>query len=667
MFSIRSVLFFLAVVGAFFTGYSQDNKQQALDYLKLAEEMEAGSQADDDIREVLVMAANLDPDNLRANFEAGYYHLRTVGKDLAGQYFLRVYQRDPNYRFDLEYWIAQSYQYGLEFDRAIEYYNRYISRFNSKPNYQGKDKVALELAERNIFECENGKEFVQFPRNYSIVNIGNQINSEWDDYAPVLNENEDEIIFTTRRRDGNLNQNVYEDNKPWEDIFVSKKVNGQWQPATNIGPRVNSIYHDSNLALSADGNTLFVHKDDNGGDIYFIKRQPDGSWGAPQPLPGMVNSSYAEKSVSISQDEKTLYFSSNRPGGYGELDIYKATVNSSGQWVDVKNLGPKVNTPYDDDGPFIDYDGKTLYFSSKGHKGMGGFDIFVSVFDEETNEWSDAVNLGYPINTPDNDIYFVSTKDGKRAYYSSVREDGLGYDDIYVITIPEPIIAKQPTTTTTPTDTPPKTLQPLTYTVTVMDASTREPISARVRLQGLRDNVIVPSSGRGTGVTEFSITASEAKDYRLSVEQEGYMFVTQNIRLEGASEQPKSLARTVELRKVQTGAVSVLRNIYFDFDKATFKNGSYDELNKLERMMAQNPSMRVEIAGHTDYVGTAAYNMTLSQRRAEAVKDFLTKKGIDARRIEAKGYGKTRPLVSNDDEEEGRELNRRVEFKVISN
>lgn len=659
MYSIRGILLFFAVTGSFLTSYSQDNKQQALDYLKLAEDMRDGSQADNDIREVLVLAANLDPQNMKANFEAGRYHLRTIGKDLAGQYFMRVYERDKNYRFDTEYWIGQSYQYGLQFDKAIQYYNLYVSRLNNKPNYQGLDRIALEQVERNIFECENGKEFVNSPKNYSIVNLGSEINSEWDDYAPVLNENEDEIIFTTRRRDGNLNQNVYEDNKPWEDIFTSKKVNGKWQPAVNIGPNINSIYHDSNLALSADGKTLFVHKDENGGDIYFIKKRADGSWDQPLPLPGVVNSSYAEKSVSISSDEKTLYFSSNRPGGLGELDIYKATKNSSGQWVDVKNLGPTINTPLDDDGPFIDYEGKTLYFSSKGRKGMGGFDIFKSVLDPVKGEWTEAENMGYPVNTSDNDIYFVTSKDGKRAYYSSVRGDGLGYDDIYVITISEPPVAA--------TKPDAKPVQSLIYTVNVVDATTKQPVDARVKLEGLRDNVIVASSGKGAGVTEFSIKATEAKDYRLSVENEGYMFVTQNIRLDGASEQAKLLTRTVELRKIQTGVVSILRNIYFDFDKATFQQESFVELNKLERMMSQNPNMKVEIAGHTDYVGTAAYNMTLSKRRAEAVKDFLTKKGIDSRRITALGFGKTRPLVSNDDEEGGRELNRRVEFKVISN
>lgn len=662
MFSIRYVLVFLAVAGTFVISYSQDNKQQAQDYLKLAEEMREGSQADNDIRGVLVIGADLDPENLTINFEAGRYHLMTIQKDLAVQYFMRVYEQDPNYRFHIEYLIGQSYQYGLQFDKAIEFYNRYKDRFNKRPNYQGRDRVDLATVDKNIEECENGKLFVSSPKNYSIVNISRDINSEWDDYAPVLNAAEDEIIFTSRRRDGNLNQNVDTDNKPFEDIFISKKVNGVWQPAENIGPVVNSIYHDSNLAFSADGQTLFIYKTDNGGDIYYADRKADGSWGAPVPLPGIINSSFEEKSITISPDEKTLYFSSNRPGGFGGLDIYKATLDSKGEWSSVKNLGPKINTPADDDGPFIDYDGKTLYFSSKGRKGMGGFDIYKSVFDEATNEWSEPENMGYPINTPDNDIFFVSTKDGKRAYYSSVREDGLGYDDIYMITIPDQPVAKKD-----PDPVVAKSTVPLRYVVNAVDAQSKQPVDARIRLEGLRDNIIVPSSPKETGKVEFRISEAEAKDYRLSVESEGYMFVNQNVRLDGASDQDREVTRTVELRKLQTGMVSILRNLYFDFDKATFKQESYNELNKLERMMQQNPGMKVEIAGHTDNIGTAAYNMTLSQRRAEAVKDFLTKKGIDARRITAVGFGKTKPLASNDDEEEGRELNRRVEFKVISN
>lgn len=683
MYSIRCVLIFLAVAGLFLPGYSQEpsNKQQAEEYLLQAELIMEATKAMDEARDLLVTAANLDPENLKANFEAGYMHIHTIGKDLGVKYLMRVYDIDPNYRFDLEYWIARSYQYGLEFDKAIDFYNRYKEKLAKRPNYQGKDRIVAAAVDRGIFECENGKQYVASPANYSIVNIGSEINSEMDDYAPVFNENEDEIVFTSRRRDGNLNADVFEDNKPYEDIFVSKKVNGKWSPAENIGTVINNAYHNSDVALSADGNTLFIYTDDGGGDILYSERQTNGTWGEPKPLPGIINSSYEEKSISISKDEKTLYFSSNRPGGFGGLDIYKATKDLKGEWSIVKSLGSKINTEFDDDGPFIDYDGKTLYFSSKGRKGMGGFDIYKSVFDASTNEWSEPENLGYPINTPDNDIYYVSTSGGKRAYYSSVREDGLGYDDIYMITIPDQPIAKnpepvkepepekqpEPEPEKEPVKEPVKTMVPMRYVVQVVDADGKQPLSAKVKLQGMRDNVMVGSTATGEGTFEFSIAATGSKDYRLSVEAEGFMFVNQTVKLEGASEQEKVVTRTIEMRKLQTGMVSILRNIYFDFDKATFKQDSYNELNKLERMMQQNPAMQVEIAGHTDVVGTKNYNLFLSRKRAEAVKDFLTKKGVDSRRIKAVGYGATKPLASNDDEDEGRELNRRVEFKVTGN
>jgi outer membrane protein OmpA-like peptidoglycan-associated protein len=201
----------------------------------------------------------------------------------------------------------------------------------------------------------------------------------------------------------------------------------------------------------------------------------------------------------------------------------------------------------------------------------------------------------------------------------------------------------------------------------VVDAEGKTPLSAKVRLQGQRDNVIVASNSTGPGVYEFKITNPSSKDYRLSVELDGYVFLNQNLKIQGATDKEKTLTRTIEMRKLAVGVTSVLRNIYFDYDKARFKTESYTELNKLETMLRQNNSMKVEISGHTDAYGTWDYNKNLSQKRAEAVKDYLTKKGIDPRRIKAIGYGETKPLVSNDDEDDGREINRRVEFKVLSN
>ena len=714
MYSIGRVLVFLLLFLVTFTSaFSQEqDPDQARDYMEVAEGMIEGSMAFNDVREIVVVAADLDTTFLKANFQAGELHLLTIGKDLAVKYFLRVYRQDPAYRFDIEFWIAKSYQMGLEFDKAIDFYTRYKDRLSKKPNYQGKDKVDLSEVNRAIFECENGKEFVAHPGNFSIVNIGREINSPDEDYAPVFNEREDQIVFTSRRREDNLNENVYEDNKPYEDIYIAYKKGGTWQQAKNMGPPINTIYHESNLALSADGSTLFIYNDDNGGDIYFSEKQADGTWGPRTPLPGIINSSYEEKSITISKDEKTLYFTSNRPGGFGGIDLYKATLDSKGTWSNVRNLGAKINTEFDEEGPFIDYDGVTLYFSSKGHKGMGGHDIYRATFNPQANDWSEPENMGYPINTPDDDVFFVASQDGKHAYYSSVRDDGMGYTDIYVITVPEglkethtvastePVVEKpveqkpveqkpveqkpveqkpveqkpveqkpveQKPVEQKPVEKPKKVIKPTYYVVTVLDADTKSPMSAKVRMQGLRDNVIVPATTTEEGVYSFTITSEKAKDYRLSVELEGYAFQNQTVKIQGATEEEKTLTRTIEMRKLVVGLTGILRNIYFDFDKATFKDESYNELNKLERMMKENQALTVQISGHTDNFGPKHYNQYLSRKRAEAVKDFLTKKGIDSRRVQAVGYGESKPLATNDDENEGRELNRRVEFTVIKN
>src|SRR5690606_5871836 len=258
-------------------------------------------------------------------------------------------------------------------------------------------------------------------------------------------------------------------------------------------------------------------------------------------------------------------------------------------------------------------------------------------------------------------------------YYSSVREDGLGYTDIYLVTTPEgvkdqeAVLAEESDPEVEPEPEPrtPVNRKPLRYVVTVVDAKSQTPVTAKVALQGLRDNVVVGSRQASPGVYEFNITHPDPKDYRLSVEKEGYAFINQQINLPGTASGDEVRYRTVTLQPLNVGTRSILRNIYFDYDKATFRTESYTELNDLVTMLRQNPAVKVEISGHTDTWGHWRYNRTLSQRRAGAVKDYLTAKGIDPRRIRAVGYGESRPIASNDDEKDGRELNRRVEFVVL--
>ncbi len=664
MYSIRRVLIFLTVFAAIvhLASAQQQDKAQSKLYMEQADLVMADTKAMDDARDIMVIAADFDTTNVQANFEAGHMHLATIKKDFAVKYFLRIYRQNPDFRFDLMYWIGQAYQYGMDFNNAASYYGRYRDKLTKNPGYQGKNKVELKDVERRLAECKNGKEFVASPKNYAIVNIGKEINSEFDDYGPVFSENENEIIFTTRRRDGNTNENVADDNKPYEDIFTATRSGGAWAKAKNIGAPVNTKFNDSNLALSPDGNTLFLYKDEGNGDIYFSQRRKDGAWGAPEALPGLINSTFRESSITITKEGDRLYFASERPGGYGGSDIYVCTKDANGEWSRVKNMGAVINTELDEDAPFIDYDGKTFYFSSQGGKSMGGFDIFKSKqLNAEKNEWGTPENLGYPINTPDDDVFYVITKDGKRGYYATVRDDGLGYSDIYMITVPEEK-KKEPEVTKEP-----EPAKPNKYIVVVVDAENQSPLEAKVKLQGVKDKMVIGMTNQSKGTYEFSITAAEAKDYQLSVEREGYAFVNQPVKIEGTAGDSDPVTNTIEMKKLVVGVTKVLRNIYFDFGKASFKQDSYAELNKLESMMKQNGGVRVEIAGHTDNIGSKDFNKLLSQQRANAVRGFLTSKGVDPRRVTAMGYGEEKPLSSNDDEKEGRELNRRVEFKVTGN
>ena len=657
-----------------------ENKELAKQFVEIADEIYFEQKAVVIANEQYVAAAGMDPDNIKANYMAGKTYIESVNRDRSAKYFLRAYEIDPGYRFDLLYYVGKGYQYGMDFDNALEYYNRYKDKLLKEKNYRGQDVVPLSEVERNIYECENGKEFTANPANFSIVNIGKAINSDLMDYGPVLNADEDVLIFTSRRRDGNVNEDVADDNFSYEDIYISKKVDGKWKKAENIGDQINTLYHESSLSLNADGSQLYIYRSENGGDIYISKLNDDGTYSELKPLSESINSSFSENSISESPDGQTLFFSSDRPGGLGGLDIYYSTKEKNGKWSRAKNLGEVINTEYDDDSPFIHYDGKTLYFSTKGRKGMGGYDIFKSEYDSVGGEWSEPINLGYPINTPDNDVFFVSTKDGKRGYYASVREDGYGYNDIYEVTIPdvlnggEPIASKDADIEEEkepdqkeldPVETKP-VLQPVTLEVRVEDNNTAKTLNAKVSLTGVGDNIIIPVRKNEKGHFTFNVTYPEPKKFMLTAEMDGYLFKSFQITIPAAKEEAKGIKRKIELDPLTVGVSSVLRNIYFEFDRDSFTQDSYVELNKLEKLLSNNPNVKVEIAGHTDRIGTIVYNKDLSQRRAEAVVKWLKKKGIDPRRLKAQGYGKTKPLASNDDESEGRELNRRVEFKVTS-
>ncbi|WPP49012.1 OmpA family protein [Catalinimonas niigatensis] len=678
-----------------FEAYSQDNKELARQQVEIGDEIYYEQKAPEVAKEFYILAAQADPDNIKANFMAAKTITETINKGEATPYFLRAYELDPDYRFDLLYSIGRAYQYGLQFEEAIEYYNGYLAKLEKDKEYRGEDKIPNSQVKRRIYECENGIEFVADARNFNITNLGTQINSNSLDYAPVINADETMLIFTSRRKENNLNENVYNDNFPYEDIFMSRKVDGKWLPAENVGIPVNTLYFESSSALSADGQQLYIYRDENNGDLFVSDRKADGSWSPPVPVSANINSSYSENSVSISPDGQTIYFSSNRPGGYGGLDLYKCEKDRRGVWGKVTNLGDKINTPFDEDGVFIDYDSKTLYFSSRGRKGMGGYDIFKSVYEAETTTWNEPVNLGYPINTPDDDIYFVSTKDGKRGYYATVRNGGTGYLDIYMVEIPDmnsdqkqldkqkinqlaennqnltnrnPDKVKAGETKTSETTTSlesASTLQAVQLLLRVEDAATEEAVEATVSMKDMQSGKPVQGQAVAQGIYRFDLLNSKETNYVLAVEKNGYVYKSLKVGIPAATNEAQEFRKKVGLDRASANYKMILNFVYFDFNSARLKEESFDELNRLKHFMVNSPGTRIEIAGHTDNVGPKAYNKQLSLQRAQTIVEFLINEGIDAGRLIAQGYGEEDPLASNDDETEGRALNRRVEMRIL--
>ncbi|MDJ1481185.1 OmpA family protein [Cytophagaceae bacterium YF14B1] len=630
--------------------------------------------------ETYELALKANPNNVRANFMAGKCILETIDKGRASKYLQKAYELDPKVSKDILFLIAESYHLGFKFDEAIDYYQKYTTELKAGGLKTTEAKNSLAKTEKRVKECENARKFTAEPNAYQSTNAGDGVNSIHPEYGVAVNKDETMMVFTSRRDGSTGIGNVDTDLQFYEDIYISYFKDGKWQPAKNIGSPINTEYHDASIGLSPDGKTLYLYKDENGGDIYVSEMNEDSTWTDPHPIDQQVNSKYNENSISISADGLTMFFTSDRPGGLGGIDIWMCKKDKRGRWGKPENMGAPVNTPNNEDGPFIDYDGKTLYFSSNAHEGMGGYDVFVSEFDSASKKWKEPVNIGYPISTPDNDIYFVKSGDSKYGYYASVKDDGMGEKDIYKVLLPEDRrtyeqLKNKPIKKDTnqvvkdiSKDVPieAKEMQVVKLQIRVLADGKKSLDVGSIIVKGKNDGVVVGIKKVANGIYQCTFQNSSPQDYIVSVEQNGYMFENLEVTVPAMSEIEQLVRRDVKLQKLKVGFVTVLHNIYFDFNKTSFKIDSYKELNKLARLLKENPSYRVEIAGHTDNVGSNDYNQQLSHRRAVAVVNYLISRRVDASRLVAQGYGETQPMASNDDEREGREFNRRTEFKIIS-
>lgn len=609
-------------------------------------------------------AQEFNPNNAELNFKLFRCTYSLKMEEQSYKYLNRAYELDPNVDPDVAYYKGMEQQSKYNYKEAINFYRQV-----PQSSRWYKD------AEKKIHDCNFSIIAMKgSPVRVFVDNVGPSINTEYDEYNPVITADGRMVYFTSRRKYKGAEYS--DDGNYFENIFFSRhRGDEQWSQSEMVEGINNHKDHDAVQGITVDGHKMLIYRANNGGDLYETVKK-GGKWEKPKALK-VLNSKWHETSASYAYDGKTIYFCSDREGGYGEHDIYRSVMNAKGEWSKPENLGDVVNTAYDEKSVFAHPDGKTLYFCSDGHPGFGGYDIFVTSY--ENGQWTQPINLGYPVNTSDNDAYFVVTADKRTGYYSSKQAGGNGGYDIYKLSFlgPEKEFAYRVdndliTGAESYVDVDIKreqvAIEEARLTLLrgiVVDASTKMPIvGASIDLYDIAQNKQLLSfetddEGR------FLLSLPAGHNYGENVNAPGYLFHSENFNI---PEDAKYVVveQTIELDKIAVGKSIVLNNIFFDFDKTTLKPESITELDKVYDLMVQNPTIVVELSGHTDNKGSAAYNKDLSMRRAQVVVDYLMRKGIPKKRLKAAGYGFDRPIDTNDTEE-GRARNRRTEFTIIGN
>lgn len=762
-------------------------------------------------------AQEFNPNNADLNFQLGMCYLR-LNKDRlkALPYLERARLLKPDMGPDFLYALAQAYHYSYDFDKAIQLYNAYMDALGTSIT-EGQRKKA----NKGILECESGRILIQKPIRVRIENLGPGVNSPFPEYSPVLSEDENKLLFTSRREGttGDLVDPV--DSLYLEDIYISYRVDSTWAPAKNVGRPINSEEHDGTISLSPDGKKLLLYRTTGGGDIFETSFEGI-SWSEPRNIKEINSKSY-ENHAAYSIDGRNLFFISNRKdtASQGSKDIFVADVDEKGNFSNIRNAGPVINTPYEEDGIYCHPDGKTIYFSSVGHNSMGGYDIFKTTF--ENGKFSKPENVGYPINSPEDDVFFILSKDEKKGYFASYREEGYGDKDIYVmhflsevellsslqfnisdttsvkqlpatlvvkdinsgkivverevengetianvpagktyeITVKSPLYESYTEVIELPYEAGSQIVQrkvelsknnqtlvkgtlydlvgriPIKGEIEFLDLSTREIVKMALsdksgnyeitvppgrnyaidlRAVGFShstDTLMIPANMKGeeisvdfnlnkldrtlmsvlkgkifdasTGValnpvmkiTEFGeipvllyqkpgvydCIVFNGATYQIVVNVDGYLTYTTRITVPEGKEK-LTIEQDIPMIKAEKGAKIVLNNIFFDFNKSTLRPASYKSLNNLLSTLKRYPQMAIEISGHTDNVGSMAFNQKLSESRANVVRDYLIRNGIDAKRLGAFGRSFRQPIATNDTPA-GRQLNRRTEIRIL--
>ncbi len=535
--------------------------------------------------------------------------------------------------------LANSELMSGDYEMALIHYRAYLDQ----KDISSKNEV---LARRNVLNCEFAIEALKHPVQFSPVNMGKGINSADDEYWPSITADGLTMMFTRQGRPAERGMNRV---PAQEDFYLSYFGEDGWSVAVNAGPPLNSPANEGAQTLSSDGTYMYFTACDRPGgagscDIYFSSFS-SGKWSIPFNVGPPVNTSHWESQPSVSANGRMLFFSGNKPGGFGGKDLWYSVKKKDNSWSEPINMGAMINTDGDEMSPFIHFDGRTLYFSSDGRPGMGGFDIYMTRMDDDST-WTEPRNLGYPVNTYNDETGLVIESGGQKAFFSSVR-DNVNRKDIWYFNLAESI---RP--------------DPVSYLKgKVVDRETGLALQADYELIGISSQeILVESTTDQNG--NFLVCLPAGNNYGLNVRKTGYLFYSGSFMLEGEHGAATPFIKQIPLNPVRAGEKMLLSNVFFEVDSWLLKNESRAELNNLVDLLKENIEVVVEIGGYTDSTGSDEHNLVLSERRARSVVDYLVSKGIEADRLKPKGYGNASPVGDNVTTE-GRRLNRRTEVKIL--
>ena len=632
------------------------------------------------------------PKNPDINFKIGFCYLNSAEeRNKSIEYLAKAVEyakekKEETYLNDYFFYLGRAYRSNYKIKEALATFKELRERLRGKENTFKVD------VQHEVEYCENAIKAIDNPVNFVIKNLGPKINSKYTDHSPVIPADESFLIFTSKR-EGGMGEGKTADGEFFEDIYISNRVDSNWTTPVSISDKINTTRHEASIGLSVDGQQLLIYKDDYGdGNIYYSNLIGD-KWTKPKKFPAPINTKARETHASLSSDGNKIYFTSDRKGGLGGMDIYVVRKLPNGEWSAAENLGPKVNTPFDEEGPYIHPDGVTLYFSSKGHNSIGGFDIFRTVLEPDSNKWSTPENIGYPINTPENDVFYIPTADGKRAYYVSQREGGSGKADIYLVSVPG---AKESGITLVSGKIWICTGELPDCKITVFDDASNEVYG-----------IYKPNSKTG----KYLFVLTKGKSYRVEYEANNdiihsemfyvgndapYQEITKQITIKAGKPCDDEIIASneniiVDLKDTIKN-ITVIKNplitkgpfnengVKFDM-KIEIQNILFafaqvgaiptnPTLDALAEYLILNPEAIVEIGAYADAKGSDSYNINLTQNRANAAKAYLLNKKIKNEQLVAVGYGKQNPIAINKNangswNEEGMRFNRRVEFKLL--